>query len=66
VYDDQLQIIMANVEGWASSQHQEMSDFDNGDSFPAGDGFNIGELSGLDGAYNDIVLCIRYSKTVNC
>jgi hypothetical protein len=57
---------MANSGGWANTQQQEMSDFDNGDNFPTGDGFNIGELSGLDGTYDDIGLCIRYTEIINC
>jgi hypothetical protein len=46
---------MANTRAWASSQQQEMSDFDSADNFSPGDGFNIGELSGMEGTY-DIVL----------
>jgi hypothetical protein len=48
---------MANAGAWASSHQQEM-EFDNGDSFPTGDGFNIGELSGLDGTYDNVSLYI--------
>ncbi|PNF43046.1 hypothetical protein B7P43_G05564 [Cryptotermes secundus] len=39
---------MANSGVWSNSQQQEMSEFDNGDTFPTGDGFNLAELSGLD------------------
>jgi hypothetical protein len=49
---------MANAGGWASSQQQEMSEFDSGDTFPTGDGFNIAELSGFDGTYDKVILCI--------
>jgi hypothetical protein len=49
---------MANAGAWASSQQQEMSEFDSGDTFPTGDGFNIAELSGLDGTYDNVSLCI--------
>lgn len=38
---------MADPGGWSISQ-AEMSEFDSGNSFSAGDGFNINELSGLD------------------
>jgi hypothetical protein len=54
---DQLRIIMANTRAWVSSQQQEMSDFDSTDNFPPGDGFNIGEMSGMEGTY-DLVLCV--------
>jgi hypothetical protein len=50
---------MANAGEWTNAQLQEMSDFDNADNFPTGDGFNIGELSGLDGMYESFVLCIQ-------
>ncbi|XP_066999695.2 sterol regulatory element-binding protein 1 [Anabrus simplex] len=38
---------MAEPGGWTISQ-TEMSEFDSGINFSAGDGFNISELSGLD------------------
>jgi hypothetical protein len=49
---------MANAGVWANSQQQAMSEFDNGVTFPTGDGFNIAELGGLDGTYNNGSLCI--------
>jgi hypothetical protein len=49
---------MANGGGWTNCQQQDMSEFDNGDTFSTGDGFNIGELSSLDGMYDNISLCI--------
>jgi hypothetical protein len=49
---------MANAGDWTNSHQQDMSEFDNGDTFSTGDGFNIGELSGLDGMHDNISLCI--------
>ena len=60
----QLRIIMANSMAWATSQQQEMSDFESADNFPPGDGFNIGELSGMEGTY-DRVLYISCSEKGN-
>jgi hypothetical protein len=54
---------MANSGGWTNSQQQEMSDFDSADNFPSGDGFNIGELSGMDGTY-DLVLYVLKGETI--
>jgi hypothetical protein len=65
VYGDQLRIIMANPRVWRNSQQQEMSDFDSADNFPSGDGFNIGELSGMDGTY-DLVSCVYCSESRKC
>jgi hypothetical protein len=64
VYGDQLRIIMASSRVWANSQQQEMSDFDSADNFPSGEGFNIGELSGMDGTC-DLVLYVYCSKRRN-
>lgn len=57
---------MANSGGWASTQQREMSEFDSGENFSTEDGFNIGELCGLEGTNYDIVLCIHCSETLNC
>lgn len=35
-----------------------MSEFDNGDTFPTGDVFTLAELSGLDGTYDNVTMCI--------
>jgi hypothetical protein len=40
-----------------------MSEFDNGDTFPTGDGFNIAELSGLDGTYDNVRLHIYCNES---
>ena len=40
---------MAERGGWSTSQQSEMSEFDSANNFQSGDGFNISELSGLDG-----------------
>ena len=61
---DQLRIIMANTRARGSSQQQEMSDFDSTDNFSPGDGFNIGELSGMEGTY-DLVLYVCCSEKRN-
>lgn len=42
---------MANTRAWGSSHQQEMSDFDSADNFSPGGGFNIGEMSGMEGTY---------------
>lgn len=55
VCGDQLRIIMANASAWASSQQQEMSDFDSADNFSPGEGFNISELSGMEGTYGIVL-----------
>lgn len=60
----QLRIIMANSVAWGTSQQQEMSDFDSADNFPPGEGFNIGELSGMEGTYG-CVLFVSCSEKGN-
>lgn len=64
VCGDQLRIIMANSRDWGIPQQQEMSDFDSANNFSPGDGFNIGELSGMEGTY-DLVLYVCCSEKGN-
>jgi hypothetical protein len=61
---DQLRIIMANSRTWGSPQQQEMSDFDSANNFSPGEGFNIGEMSGMEGTY-DLVLYVCCSEKRN-
>jgi hypothetical protein len=55
---------MANSRDWGSPQQQEMLDFDSANNFSPGDGFNIGELSGMEGTY-DFVLYVCCSEKRN-
>ena len=56
---------MAELGGWSISQQEmcDISDIDTQNNYPENDGFNFGEISGIDGKLL-FLCCLLYTSLI--